>query len=92
MIGPVGGAAEAMAKAASETRIDAAVLDINLRGDQVFEVADALSARGVTLVFATGYESSILPARYRDTPRCQKPFETADLVALLAGLLSAAAA
>jgi hypothetical protein len=32
------------------------VLDINLRGDTVFPVADALRARGIPFASATGYD------------------------------------
>src|ERR671910_940460 len=47
-------------------RVDAAVLDINLRGQTVFPVADALRERGVPFVFATGYDPSTVPAEYQD--------------------------
>ena len=90
VIGPVGAADAAMARASQEDRIDAALLDINLRGEQVFEVADVLAARGVPLVFTTGYEAAIMPPRYRDSPRCQKPFETTELSALIPGLIASA--
>ena len=41
--------------------IDAAVLDANLNGVSVLPVAEALAARGVPFVFATGYGDSKTP-------------------------------
>ena len=54
-------------------RIDGALLDINLRGVQAFDLADALQLRGIPMVFATGYEPTMLPARFASVPRCVKP-------------------
>jgi CheY-like chemotaxis protein len=54
-------------------RIDGALLDINLRGVQAFDLADALQSRGIPMVFATGYEPAMLPARFSSIPRCVKP-------------------
>lgn len=54
-------------------RIDGALLDLNLRGVQAFDLADALQSRGIPIVFATGYEPTMLPARFATVPRCVKP-------------------
>jgi CheY-like chemotaxis protein len=62
---------------------DFALLDINLNGQQSFPVADAVRARGLPLLFATGYGSRIVPEPYRDAPSLQKPFNLADLKAAL---------
>jgi CheY-like chemotaxis protein len=58
---------------------DIALLDINLNGLHSFPVADAVRARGLPFLFATGYGSRILPAAYRDAPILQKPFSLAQL-------------
>lgn len=51
---------------------DGAVLDVNLGGETVFPLAEALRARGVPFVFATGY--GVLPSDgYPDTPLLSKP-------------------
>ena len=55
--------------------LDGAVLDVNLRGEMAYSVADALIERGVPLVLATGYSADVLPTRYRTVPRCDKPVE-----------------
>jgi CheY-like chemotaxis protein len=68
--------AVALARAAS---FDIALLDINLNGQQSFPVADAVRARGLPFLFATGYGSRIVPDPYRDVPILQKPFSLAEL-------------
>jgi CheY-like chemotaxis protein len=71
---------------AGEAEIDAAVLDVNLAGEQSFPVADVLEARGVPFLFATGYGLQGIDERYRGRTVLQKPFRTADLGAALRGL------
>lgn len=73
VLGPVGHVAEAMALIGKVSRLDGAVLDVNLHDVMVFPVADALRARGVPFVFVTGYESSMIPTRFQDVRRCEKP-------------------
>ena len=72
VVGPVATAAEALALVAAGG-LDGAVLDVNLAGERGFAVADALRARGVPFVFATGYDRSVIPAAYADVPYCEKP-------------------
>jgi CheY-like chemotaxis protein len=68
----------------------AAILDVNLDGEEIFPVADILSKRGLPFVFVTGYGERSLPERYRDRPALQKPFQAEQLSAALGGLLAAA--
>ncbi|MEZ0172613.1 response regulator [Microvirga sp. TS319] len=70
--------------------IDAAVLDINLRGEEVFPVADALAERGIPFVFATGYDPSSVPVAYADVPRWAKPFDPDALAQTLPGIVRCA--
>lgn len=72
--------------------IDAALLDVNLRGRPSFPVADALAARGVPFVFATGYGTGGLREDFRDRPVLQKPFKLRDMERALSGALSGALA
>lgn len=71
------------ARAAVRARPDihAAVLDIDLRGQKVYPLVDELIARDVPVVFATGYDMSVIPERYRAIDRCVKPIESNVLVA-----------
>lgn len=67
---------EAMARAID---YDIALLDVHINGRNVFDFADALAARGVPFVFATGYGERGIPERHRGSPVLQKPFQPADL-------------
>jgi CheY-like chemotaxis protein len=71
---------------AGEANIDAAMLDVNLAGENSFPVADLLAARGIPFVFATGYGRQGLEERHRDRPLLQKPFGASDLGPVLAAL------
>ena len=63
---------------------DCAILDLHIKGKDVFPVAEALAARGVPFVFATGYGQSGLPEQYRARPVLQKPFKAPELERALA--------
>jgi two-component SAPR family response regulator len=54
VVGPAG-TIEAALELARQERIDAAILDVNVRGERIDPVAEALIARGVPVLFATGY-------------------------------------
>ena len=64
-------------------RLDGAVLDINLRDQRVYPVADALAARGVPFVFLTGYDAWVIPDAHVGVPRCEKPVSSALLARML---------
>ncbi len=65
--------------AVSRGDFDVAVLDLNLNGERVYPVADALVAAGIPFVFATGYGASEVPETYRRWPVAAKPFRLDDL-------------
>jgi DNA-binding NtrC family response regulator len=54
VVGPAATIEKALALARAET-LDGAVLDVNVRGERIDPVADVLAARGVPMLFATGY-------------------------------------
>jgi CheY-like chemotaxis protein len=62
-------------EAAKTADFDVAILDVNLNGQPISPVVDALVARGRPFVFATGYGESSLPELYRDRPTLKKPFQ-----------------
>lgn len=78
VIGPVGRIALAQDLVATEA-MDLAILDVNLAGEPIYPVADALAAKGVPIVFSTGYGAAGIAEPYRDRPVLQKPFGQADL-------------
>jgi len=85
VIGPIATLDAAMA-AVAERRPDLAVLDINLRGQPVFPLADLLTAQRVPFVFTTGYDAGAIPERFTAAPRHEKPIRVADLLATLGRL------
>jgi CheY-like chemotaxis protein len=75
VVGPANSVNSALALLDTNPILDGAVLDINLRGEMVFPVADVLARRGTPFVFATGYGEDMAPERYSFVPYCQKPVE-----------------
>lgn len=58
---------------------DLALLDINLRDEDVYPLARQLEAAGVPFMFLTGYEGEALPAHWRARPRITKPIVPSEL-------------
>jgi CheY-like chemotaxis protein len=67
---------------------NAAILDVNLDGQEIYPVADILTKRGLPFVFVTGYGERSLPEPYRGRPALQKPFQSEQLKTALAGLFA----
>ena len=63
--------------------IDAAFLDINIAGEMVYPVAEALAARQVPIVFSTGYGVAGVLDAWRQWPILQKPYRLAELACAL---------
>ena len=84
----VGTLAEA-SDVAAKGDIDAAILDVNLDGQEVFPVAEILRGRGLPFVFVSGYGEHNFPAPFSDCPALQKPFQVEQLKNALAALLPA---
>ena len=83
VVGPVHALAEALELARTEPGLDAALLDVNLAGQPVFPVADALREKGVPAIFSTGYGDAGLRDIDRGSPVLQKPFRSGDLARAL---------
>ena len=69
--------------ARSGDKIDGALLDVNLAGETVFPVADALFAQGKPFGFVTSY-SAVPQARTYEARVLNKPVDTRDLKDLVA--------
>ncbi len=80
VLGPAGTLAQALDLIRSGEQIDGAVLDVNLRGERVFPAADLLVERGVPFVFTTGYDESVIPARFAHVIRCRKPVDISSII------------
>lgn len=64
---------------AEQNQLDLAILDLNVGGQESYPVAEALAARNVPCVFATGYEAERLHAPYSGGAVLHKPFMQSDL-------------
>lgn len=82
VIGPVGTLEDAISAVESHW-IDRAILDVNLRGETSFPIADRLEAAGIPYVITTGYSEESLPERFRSKPRLEKPFLTEAVVRMI---------
>jgi len=86
VMGPIPRLPEAL-DAAHHDNCDAAVLDVNLAGERIDPVADALSERNVPFLFVTGYGANALPREYAERPHVCKPFRMADLLCTLSSVV-----
>ena len=66
--------------ALGSSSVDLVLLDGNLRGHPVDEVADALRDRAIPFLFVSGYGRESLPVDFNDIPILQKPFDHEQLV------------
>lgn len=73
VIGPFPTVADAVACLDTETRVDLAILDVNLRGEMIFPVAELLDARAIPFIFTTGYQQESFPERFSQAARLEKP-------------------
>jgi DNA-binding response OmpR family regulator len=80
VLGPVATVAAALDLVAQDGSIDGAVIDVNLRGEMVYPVADALRQRGVRFVFTTGYDASSVARHQPDVVCFEKPVSTTQLL------------
>jgi CheY-like chemotaxis protein len=87
VLGPFGRVADALACVQRGERIDSAILDIDLAGEDVFPVATALRDLGIPFVFATGMVGvRPLPVALAHVPCWGKPFPAAALARTLPSL------
>ena len=78
---------DALAKAQA-LQFDVAILDVNLNGLRSFPIAEAIKARGIAFVFATGYGATSVPDGLNAVPILQKPFAANELEQALRDALS----
>lgn len=83
VLGPVPSVKDALSVLETEEPPHGAILDVNLGGEPVFAVADALIDRGIPMVFTTGYDATALPERFQHLPRCEKPVNIRRITAAL---------
>ena len=88
VVGPINRVALAETVARTEP-LDGAILDVNVGGELIWPVAALLRARGVPMLFATGYDrSKIMIPEFAETPTIGKPFEDRAMAELITSLFS----
>jgi CheY-like chemotaxis protein len=79
VIGPVGSLDEAKTLARNED-LDGALLDVNIDGGRIDDVADILALKHVPFVFVTAYGRDSLPQGHRQAIVVDKPFKDEALI------------
>lgn len=69
-----------------QERVDLAILDINLDGEQVYIVAHELRNRSIPFFFATGYEPWVVTLQFQDAPHLEKPVNSSSLLQAIAAI------
>ncbi|MFC4255621.1 response regulator [Altererythrobacter xixiisoli] len=66
-----------------QTQFDAAILDVNIRGDKSYPLAQRLAEQRTPFIFATGYGDALHPPEFADRPTVAKPYRPEDIVQAL---------
>jgi CheY-like chemotaxis protein len=82
VVGPAYSLAEAFAMTEG-AELDGALLDLNLRNEKVFSLADKLADRGVPIVFVTGEIWPVIPERHAGCRVVGKPITDTKVVAAI---------
>ena len=90
VVGTAGSIKDAL-RVIGEMELDGALLDGNLHGKPVDEIAAALSGRGVPFIFVSGYGRETLPRAFATAPLLGKPFSPEQLVESVGTMLRKAA-
>jgi len=74
----------------ADVPFDVALLDIDLRGEHVAPVADAVRRQGKPIIFLSGYGGAdTLPPHLQAHPRLEKPIDPDELLATLERVVAA---
>lgn len=89
VLGPAATAEAAFTLLEQSDEPDAAILDLNLRGERSDPVAEELERRNIPFVFATGYEiDGALHDRFPRAPWLRKPYTDKTVLDSLSKLAS----
>lgn len=70
----------------SDLEVSVAVLDVNVNGIKSYGFAETMVARGVPLIFATGYGDAEHPPEFIGAPTLTKPYNRAQLAEAIVAL------
>jgi len=85
VVGPIGNLAEASEQVGRDG-FDVAVIDVNLNGKTAYAIADQSDCKGIPFVFTTGYSKEVIPARFRNVIRWEKPYNPEQIICDVAKL------
>lgn len=80
VVGPAANLDRARRLIETET-FDGALVDANLGGEPVDDLAHALTRKGIPFIFLTGYGRDSLPVAFRDSSMIGKPYTRESLIA-----------
>jgi CheY-like chemotaxis protein len=90
IVGPVSSVSEVLEQLETGA-IDGALLDVNLRGEQIFTISPILLEHAFPIIFTSGYnDPKLFPEAFRSSPRIAKPFDQHELQALCLRVFSKA--
>ena len=89
-VGPVGTVRQAEKLMARE-RVDAAILDLNLRGEMASDFVERLAATDLPCLIVSGYASDGVPEAVSGVPRLEKPVSPPLVIDQLSAELATAA-
>jgi hypothetical protein len=88
VVGPFGSQQDAL-RASAEANFDVALLKVDLDGEPVWPIADALADGGIPFVFTTTFESHMIaPNRHADRPIVCRPCQPEDLIGAISRTMS----
>jgi CheY-like chemotaxis protein len=70
------------------SQVDAAIIDLNVNGEDITPVIETLDARGTPFIFASGYAEKSLDQRWGGRGVLQKPFSSKELGQALHSIIS----
>lgn len=86
VVGPATNMAAARELAESE-QLDAAIVDIRIRGEKAFPICEILGGRDIPFVLSSGYADWPTPEKWLDRPQLPKPYTIEDVEVALLQLL-----
>lgn len=86
VVGPAGTIDEAK-RLVAEEHCDAALVDVNLKGEPIDGLLTTLRQAGVPFAFVTGYGTKVLSQTFQETVSISKPFSPEQLLAVTEVLL-----
>ena len=80
VVGPLSDLEDILLALQEQPPLDGALLDVNLRGRQVFDILPEFIIRNIPVVLTSGYDdASLFPHAFRQLPRISKPFDQGTL-------------